>query len=90
LLGYRLAGGQFCRTITAALAAGAAKELHVAPSPCFAWSAHPTNAASTLQGLVVLTSLLIVVQRLQIAELAVKFRLPTISLFSFFPRFGGH
>ena len=46
-------------------------------------------AREQMHGLVVLTSPLIFNQRSQIADLALKSRLPTISIFSSFPRVGG-
>jgi putative ABC transport system substrate-binding protein len=46
-------------------------------------------AHEQLQGLVILTSPLIFNQRSQIADLALKGRLPTISIFSSFPKVGG-
>ena len=46
-------------------------------------------AREQLHGLVVLTSPLIFTQRSQIADLALKTRLPTISLFNSFPKVGG-
>jgi len=46
-------------------------------------------AREQLHGLVVLTSPLIFNQRSQIADLALKSRLPTISIFSSFPKVGG-
>ena len=46
-------------------------------------------AREQLHGLVVLTSPLIFNQRSQIADLALKTRLPTISIFSSFPKVGG-
>jgi putative ABC transport system substrate-binding protein len=46
-------------------------------------------ASKQLHGLVVLTSPLIFSQRSQIADLALKTRLPTISLFNSFPKVGG-
>jgi putative tryptophan/tyrosine transport system substrate-binding protein len=42
-----------------------------------------------IRGVVVLSSPLILEQRLQIAGWALKARLPTISLFTLFPRSGG-
>jgi putative tryptophan/tyrosine transport system substrate-binding protein len=46
-------------------------------------------AREQLHGLVILTSPLIFNQRSQIADLALKMRLPTISLFNSFPKVGG-
>jgi putative tryptophan/tyrosine transport system substrate-binding protein len=46
-------------------------------------------ARERIHGVVVLSSPLILEQRLQIAEWAMKARLPTISLFTLFPRSGG-
>jgi putative tryptophan/tyrosine transport system substrate-binding protein len=46
-------------------------------------------ARERVHGMVVLSSPLILQMRSQIAELALKSGLPTISLFSVFPRFGG-
>lgn len=46
-------------------------------------------AREQLDGLIVLTSPLIFNQRSQIADLALKTRLPTISVFSSFPKVGG-
>ena len=46
-------------------------------------------AREQLHGLVVLTSPLIFTQHSQIADLALKTRLPTISLFNSFPKVGG-
>ena len=46
-------------------------------------------AREPIHGVVVLSSPLILEQRLQIAEWAMKARLPTISLFTSFPRSGG-
>jgi putative tryptophan/tyrosine transport system substrate-binding protein len=46
-------------------------------------------ARKRVDGMVVLSSPLILNQRSQIADLALKGRLPTISLFNFYPRVGG-
>jgi putative ABC transport system substrate-binding protein len=46
-------------------------------------------AREQLHGLVILTSPLIFSQRSQIADLSLKTRLPTISIFSSFPKAGG-
>jgi putative ABC transport system substrate-binding protein len=46
-------------------------------------------ARKRVDGMVVLSSPLILNQRTQIADLALKARLPTISLFNFYPRVGG-
>ena len=46
-------------------------------------------ARKQVDGMVVLSSPLILNQRTQIADLALKARLPTISLFNFYPRVGG-
>jgi putative tryptophan/tyrosine transport system substrate-binding protein len=46
-------------------------------------------ARERVHGIVVLTSPFIFEQRLLIADLAIRFRLPTISLFNLYPQFGG-
>src|SRR5262249_21958867 len=46
-------------------------------------------ARARVHGLIILTSPLIFSQRLQIADLALKARLPTISVFNSFPKVGG-
>jgi hypothetical protein len=58
-------------------------------SPPFCCRAKAVSAASIserAQGVILLSSPLIFLQRPQIAELALKARMPTISLFTSFPR----
>ena len=81
---------QFRATQTAALAAGVT--LHSLPienPQDFNAAFDRASREHLIQGVVVLSSPLILEQRSQIAEWAVKARLPTISLFTLFPRAGG-
>jgi ABC-type uncharacterized transport system substrate-binding protein len=80
---------QFRATQEAARAAGVT--LHSLPiqSPEDFKDAFDHAARERTHGVVILSSPLILEQRLQIAEWAMKARLPTISLFTLFPRSGG-
>jgi putative ABC transport system substrate-binding protein len=76
---------------TQAGARGAGVTLHSLPiqSPEDFKDTFDRAAREPIHGVVVLSSPLILEQRLQIAEWAMKARLPTISLFTLFPRSGG-
>jgi putative tryptophan/tyrosine transport system substrate-binding protein len=80
---------QFRATQAAARAAGVT--LHSLPihRPEDFNDAFDRAARERIHGVVVLSSPLILEQRLQIAEWAMRARLPTISLFTLFPRSGG-
>jgi putative ABC transport system substrate-binding protein len=80
---------QFGATQAAARAAGVTLLSLPIRSPEDFEGAFDRAAHEPIQGVVVLTSPLILGQRLQIAGWAVKARLPTISLFTLFPASGG-
>jgi len=80
---------QFDATQAAARAAGV--QVHSAPIQRSADidGAIGRAASAAVHGMVVLSSPLILTERVRIAEGALKARLPTISLFTLFPRSGG-
>jgi putative tryptophan/tyrosine transport system substrate-binding protein len=80
---------QFHATEAAALAAGVTLRSLPIQSPEDFKGAFDRAARERINGVVVLSSPLILGQRLQIAGWAMKARLPTISLFTLFPRSGG-